>query len=90
MDEIEVEVSQYPPVVRLDDPVHLNHDAVGCQLVRRHKGQPDFVVEGLRGEGEAYPVVGLDGLGEVVDDVWNTLECSELGLEIRVVGDTGG
>ena len=69
MDEVEVKIAEQPTVVGLDDSVHLNHDAVGCQLLRRHEGEPDLVVVGLLGEGEPHPVVGLDGLGELVDDV---------------------
>ena len=85
-----MEVSKYPPVVGLDDPVHLNHEPVSRQLLGRHEGEPDLMVKGLWDEGEAHPVVGLDGLGDLVDDVWNTRERGELGLEIQVVGGTGG
>ena len=86
MDKGEVEIPKQPPVVGLDDSVHLHHDAVGCQLLRHHERQPDLVVKGPRGEDEAHTVVWLDGLGELVDDVFNTHECSELWLGIRVLG----
>ena len=65
----EVEIVEQPTVVGLDNSIYLNHDAVGRQLLQHNEGEPDLVVEGLRGEGEAHPVVGLDGLGEFVDDV---------------------
>ena len=42
--------------------------------------QPNLVVKGVRGEGEAHAVVQLDVLGELVDDVCNTREHGELGL----------
>ena len=69
MDEVEVEIAKQPTIVGLDDSVHRNHDAVGRQLLPHHEGEPDLMVEGLRGEGELHPVVGLDGLCELVDDV---------------------
>ena len=37
VDEVEVEIAEQPTVVGLDDSVHLNHDAVGRQLLPRHE-----------------------------------------------------
>ena len=90
VDEVEVEIVEQPLVVGLYDSDYLNHDTVGHQLLRHHEWQPYLVVKGLRGEGEVHMVVGLDGLCELVDDVCNTCEHGELGLGLRVVGDTGG
>ena len=69
VDEVEVEVAEQPPVVRLNDSVYLHHDAVGCQLLQNHEREPDLVVKGLQGEGEPHAVMRLDVLGELVDDV---------------------
>ena len=84
MDEVEVEITEQPPVIGLDDSVYLHHDAVACQLFQHHEWEPDLLVKGLRGEGEVHMVVRLDVLSELVDDVCNTLERGEIGLEIRV------
>ena len=73
----------------LDDLLHLHHDAVSRQLLRSHEWQPDLLVKGLRGEGEAHMVVLLDGLSELVDDVCNTREYGELGWSAgSIQGDT--
>ena len=57
VDYVELEIAEQPPVVGLDDPVHLHHDAISRQLLRHHEWQPDLVVKGPRSEGEAHAVV---------------------------------
>ena len=84
MDKVEVEVVKQPPVIGLDNSVHLHHDVVGRQLLWHHEWQPDLVVKGLRSECEVHAVARLDILGEVINDICNTRERGELGLGIRV------